>query len=178
MKIPIFWDKTPCSPLKVCRHFRGTCHLLLQGQRISWARNQHKTHSKQGQEPEKQALVSACFMLVSCLAYSLALKMEVTCSSGMSADFQWTTQCYMSKDRTLNNILGCSSSHYYIGHKYTCSCQWNDYSNIRTAIQCLLLMCISRLLLCLVRCGQYGHWSWGSLPHSSLKCLNMLFLYW
>jgi hypothetical protein len=34
------------------------------------------------------------FMLVSCLAYSLTLKMEVICSSKMSVYFQWTTLCY------------------------------------------------------------------------------------
>jgi hypothetical protein len=34
-------------------------------------------------------------MLVSCLAYSSILKMEVPCSSEMSIDFQQTTQCYI-----------------------------------------------------------------------------------
>jgi hypothetical protein len=40
-------------------------------------------------------------MLVSCLAYSLTLKMEVICSSGMLVDTQWTTQRYIPKNRTL-----------------------------------------------------------------------------
>jgi hypothetical protein len=31
MKSAIFWDITPCSPLKVNRRFRGTCRLHLQG---------------------------------------------------------------------------------------------------------------------------------------------------
>jgi hypothetical protein len=35
-----FWDITLCSPLKVNRHFGGTCRLHLQGRRISQARNQ------------------------------------------------------------------------------------------------------------------------------------------
>jgi hypothetical protein len=30
LKISIFWDVTPCSPLKVNRHFGGTCRLHLQ----------------------------------------------------------------------------------------------------------------------------------------------------
>jgi hypothetical protein len=40
MKNSIFWDITPCSPLRVNRRFGGTHRLHLQGRRISWARNQ------------------------------------------------------------------------------------------------------------------------------------------
>jgi hypothetical protein len=36
-------------------------------------------------------------MLISCLAYSSALKMEVTCSSETPVDFQWTTQLEIFK---------------------------------------------------------------------------------
>jgi hypothetical protein len=75
--ISIFWDVTPCSPLKVNWHFKRTCHVHLQGWRISQARNQHEEGSKHS------------FMLVSCLAYSLTLKMEVICSSKISVHFQW-----------------------------------------------------------------------------------------
>jgi hypothetical protein len=39
---------------------------------------------------------------VSCLAYSLTLKMEATCSSEM-VNFQQTTQHYTPDDRTLHN---------------------------------------------------------------------------
>jgi hypothetical protein len=42
-------------------------------------------------------------MLVSSLAYSLTLKMEVTFSSEISADYQWTTQRYIPENRTLLN---------------------------------------------------------------------------
>jgi hypothetical protein len=38
----IFWDITPCSPLRVNRHYGGTCRLHLQDRRISQARNQRK----------------------------------------------------------------------------------------------------------------------------------------
>jgi hypothetical protein len=44
-------------------------------------------------------------MLVSCLAYSLILKMEVTCSSETQVDFQWTTWQYIAEDRTLVSLL-------------------------------------------------------------------------
>jgi hypothetical protein len=40
IKSSSFWDITPCSPLKVNRHFGGTCRLHLQGGRIRQARNQ------------------------------------------------------------------------------------------------------------------------------------------
>jgi hypothetical protein len=43
----IFGDITPCSLLKVNRHFRGTFHLHLQGWRLCQARNQHEAGSKQ-----------------------------------------------------------------------------------------------------------------------------------
>jgi hypothetical protein len=42
MKSSIFWDITPCSPLKVNWRFGGTCRLHLQGQRISKARNKRE----------------------------------------------------------------------------------------------------------------------------------------
>jgi hypothetical protein len=35
--------------------------------------------------------LAACFMLISCLTYSLALKLEATFFSETSVDFQWTT---------------------------------------------------------------------------------------
>jgi hypothetical protein len=37
---PVFWDTTPCSPLKVNRRFGETCRLQLQSRRISEGRNQ------------------------------------------------------------------------------------------------------------------------------------------
>jgi hypothetical protein len=59
----IFWDITPCNPLKVNWRFGGTCRLHLHGRNISQPRNQ------------------LCLLLVSCLAYSSTLTMEATCFS-------------------------------------------------------------------------------------------------
>jgi hypothetical protein len=42
-----------------------------------------------------------CFMLVFCLAYSSTPKMEATCSSKMSVEFQQTKQHYVPEDGTL-----------------------------------------------------------------------------
>jgi hypothetical protein len=43
LKNTIFWDITPCSPLKVNRRFGGTYRLNLQGRKISRARNQRES---------------------------------------------------------------------------------------------------------------------------------------
>jgi hypothetical protein len=54
---------TPCRPAEVHWHFGGMYCLQLQGQRVSKPRNKHTV------------------LLVACLAYSSALKMETLCSS-------------------------------------------------------------------------------------------------
>jgi hypothetical protein len=77
MNSPIFWDITPCSPLKINWCSRGKSH------------------------PE--ALLASCFMLVSCFAYSSTWKMEKTCSSETSVDLQQIMWCYIPEDRTLHN---------------------------------------------------------------------------
>jgi hypothetical protein len=46
MNSSIFWDIKLCSLLKVNQNLRGTCHLYLQGWRVSQARNQHEAGSK------------------------------------------------------------------------------------------------------------------------------------
>jgi hypothetical protein len=53
------------------------------------------------------ALLTACFMLVSCLAYSSTLKMEMTCSSEASVGFQQPTQRYIPDVRTLHPNSWC-----------------------------------------------------------------------
>jgi hypothetical protein len=91
MKSSIFWNIKLSSWLKVNQRFRER-HRHLQGWSISQARNQHEAGSK---------LACYHFTLVSCLASSLTLKMEMTCSSKTSVDFQWTTQHHIPEDRML-----------------------------------------------------------------------------
>jgi hypothetical protein len=86
----IFWDITPCSPLRVNWRFRNTHRLHLQGRRISQAKNQHKSRWQAS-------------MLLSCSAYSSTLKMEAICSSETSVHFQQTTRRYIPEDSTLHN---------------------------------------------------------------------------
>jgi hypothetical protein len=66
MKCYIFWNITPCRPVKVDQSSGRKYRLHLQGQRVNQSRNQHETGS-------------ACcwFMLVSSLVYSSTLKMKV-----------------------------------------------------------------------------------------------------
>jgi hypothetical protein len=45
--------------------------------------------------------LATCFMLVSYLAYSSTLKMEATCSSETSVDFQRITRRYIPEERAL-----------------------------------------------------------------------------
>jgi hypothetical protein len=59
---------TPCSLLKVSRRFGATCRLHFHGRRISQSRHRSRY----------QALLAACFMLASCLAYPPTMKMEAT----------------------------------------------------------------------------------------------------
>jgi hypothetical protein len=90
MKSTIFWDKTPCSPLKVSRRFGETYRLHLQGRKMTSA---------------------ACHLLSRWFHLSLffsTLKMEVIFSSEMSAVSQLTTR------RTLNYAV-CLSCFWVVG---------------------------------------------------------------
>jgi hypothetical protein len=71
----MFWDITPCSPLKFNRRFGGTYRLHLQGRWIRRVRNQRESS-----------------WLVSCPAYTSTLKTEAMWSTETSVDFQRTTR--------------------------------------------------------------------------------------
>jgi hypothetical protein len=88
-KSPVCIDITLYSPLKVNRHFGGTCRLHLQGRKTGQRTDQHEADSKQS------------FTLVSCLAYYSTLKMNETCSYEMLVDFQRTIRRCIPEDRTL-----------------------------------------------------------------------------
>jgi hypothetical protein len=53
LKNSVFWDITSCNPVNVNRHFGGTFLLHRQSRRISYARIQHETGSKQSKPPEE-----------------------------------------------------------------------------------------------------------------------------
>jgi hypothetical protein len=54
-------------------------------------------------QASSRALTSVCFMLVSCLAYSLTLKMESICSPEMSVGFHLTTWHFIAEEKTLRS---------------------------------------------------------------------------
>jgi hypothetical protein len=77
----------------------------------------NKTRAKQA-----ASKADACFMLVSCLAYSSTLKMEEICFSETSVDFQQATCHHIPEDRTIfrinfySSFWNASTSHFRIFH--------------------------------------------------------------
>jgi hypothetical protein len=88
----MFWDITPCSPLKVNRRFREIYGIHVQVRRMSLERKQC----------ESRALFATCFTLVYCSAYSSTLNVDAIYSSETSVDFQRTTQRYILEGSTFN----------------------------------------------------------------------------
>jgi hypothetical protein len=61
------------------------------------------------------SLLGVYLLLVSCLAYSLTLKIEATCSYEMSVDFGQHTRHYIPEDRTLHSHrCDCPRSNSYV----------------------------------------------------------------
>jgi hypothetical protein len=58
-------------------------------------------------------LLATCFLLVSCLAYSSTLKMEVTCSFEILVDFERTARCSIPEVRSLHNFC-CENLRSYV----------------------------------------------------------------
>jgi hypothetical protein len=105
----MFWNVTPCRPLKVNWRFGEICRFHLQG----------------------RPLISTCFTLIYCLAYNLTLKMNAKYSSEMSVEFQQTTWRYIPEDRTLHNHR-CENLKSYIIRFY---CQQTVQTKIWSNIQ-------------------------------------------
>jgi hypothetical protein len=84
----------------------GTSRLHLKNESISQAN-----------------FAATCFILISCLAYSLTLKTGVTCSFKTSVDFQWTTCHYIPHDRILHFSYFASNCKYSVSLNYIPSIQ-------------------------------------------------------
>jgi hypothetical protein len=82
MKSYIFWDIKSCT-------------LCSQP---TFRRNMSSPSSGSKNKPSRKALLAVCFTLVSCLAYSSTLKMEVACFSETLVDSQQTIRRYFSQD--------------------------------------------------------------------------------
>jgi hypothetical protein len=59
------------------------------------------------------SMFAVCFMLLSCLTHSSALRMEATCSSKTSVDFHLTIHNYIPDNRTLHNCC-CENLKLYL----------------------------------------------------------------
>jgi hypothetical protein len=97
----IVWD-IPYSPLKVSQGLFGLFIDPENGGRhispkphLTFSRPHGVMSQKELHEADSK-LLPTCFVLVSSLAYSSALKMEATCTSETSVDFHRTTRCYIS----------------------------------------------------------------------------------
>jgi hypothetical protein len=110
MKSSIFWDIMSC---KISRRLGGVRRLCLQCRRTNEARNQPEYDSK--------VPLPNCFMLLSCLAYYLALNMEATYSSETSVNFQWTTRRSLLKDGNLHSPRCENRKSYDI--TFLCDCE-------------------------------------------------------
>jgi hypothetical protein len=97
IKSSVFWDITPCSPLKVKPTFRRNISPPSLG---SKNKTEQETRLKAGGKQSR-----------TCSVYFSTLKMEATCSSETSIYFQRIIRRYIREDRTLHKInTWCSGS--------------------------------------------------------------------
>jgi hypothetical protein len=82
-KIYIFWDITPCRPVKST--YVSDYHVA-------------SIFRVEGKPRKELTLVAVRFELIYCLAYSSVLKMEPTYSSETSVNFHLTTRHYIPED--------------------------------------------------------------------------------
>lgn len=92
LKIITHMDVTPHSSVDFHRDFGGAYSLHLQDWRVTLSRNQ------------QAALVSICFLLVQCLAYSLILKMKAVSCSEMLLNFWGLLHSHCCNRATLCEI--------------------------------------------------------------------------
>jgi hypothetical protein len=101
MKSTVFWVETLSSSEKG-RCFAEKYRLHIQGQKLSQAST---SRSRRKSEPlhRNEAQLSACFMLVSCLACSSTLKMAAICSWQTPVEFHRTTRRYNPQYRAFRS---------------------------------------------------------------------------
>jgi hypothetical protein len=78
LKSTIFWDITPCSPLKANRRFVATYRLHLQGRRIRRTRNHRENRwQAQGYIPEDSTLHNHCCKNLKSYMFIMSLLLDV-----------------------------------------------------------------------------------------------------
>jgi hypothetical protein len=95
MKSSVFWDITPYRIRG--SHSGGYEELYLLGYKAVWPVENQPTFRRNMSPPSSESKNKQ----VSCSAYSSILKMEETCSSEKSDDFQRDTRRHILEDREL-----------------------------------------------------------------------------
>lgn len=74
---------------------------------------------------------------------------------------------------------------FIICHEYLIKAKYSLFQNYNGALftaKCFIKMCLFKLFVYLVLCGQYGHWNCGCLPHSYFlwlcKLLAWRYFFW
>jgi hypothetical protein len=122
LKISIFSDIAPYSPLQINQHFGGTCHLHFYGQRI------------------RKQLHATCFMLVSCLAYSSPWRWRQHVPPKRQLTFNRLHGIVSQKMLTLHNCL-CENLKSYLFSTYFATeiSQQNFHMVLGDLIECNLV---------------------------------------
>jgi hypothetical protein len=127
MKRSVLWNIMSCSLVKVSQHFGTAYPFHLQGQRTRQARNQHETS----------------IGMISCLAYSLTLKLDTRHSSKMST-FTGLHNVIPEnkKSSTVSFISNVTFSRSVVNERMCVQCLCNNflfsYSRHRLSVQDLL----------------------------------------
>jgi hypothetical protein len=110
-------------------------------------------YSRNEREGGSSAELATCFALVSWLTYFSTLRMEATCSSETSVDFQRTTRRYIPEDRTLHNHLYENLKSYLLNIFNSIIFLERGTAFLRTclAIFVLYLKCFQSVM----QCGEY-----------------------
>jgi hypothetical protein len=101
MKSSIFWDTTPCSPLKANWRFGATCRLHLQGRKISRAKRPAWNRSADFQQTTRRYIpedITLPFMSV----YSLSWRFQTRL-----LNFRWLDNSEWWARPTSSNLSIC-----------------------------------------------------------------------
>jgi hypothetical protein len=114
LRSSVFWDITPCSPLKVNQNFGGTCRLHLQGRKISQARNQRDAGSKQDQYVYLNLAYVGIISFKAVLIEKCLVKIRMSDDTKSALIFSLFTYEYQSMSRSNHRDVGTDGSASYL----------------------------------------------------------------
>jgi hypothetical protein len=127
MKGSLFWDINLYDTVKVDR---------------SLGRIAPPSSGLKSMSSKKRALLVACILLVSCLAYYSALKVGAICSSETSDDFHSVTP------RRQNSLNVFPSVHFKTSHSLRIQMCINSFANFMLRSDVLLSSVVTNVTLC------------------------------